>query len=195
MEYSGYGIYKGNSSEQQIIDDALEIMKYLTININIDTQNIIIIGRSIGTGIATLLASQYEFMALFLISPFTSLRAVVKHIAGGIAQYFIKDRFKNIEYISKVQCPIYIVHGKQDKMIPYSHSLELKEQCPNAQKCKVDLPNNMTHVEIDFQRDLIQPFKSFLNQHSFLFKCRIEYSHQKSSGTNIEFPQEVYYNI
>lgn len=64
-------------------------------------------------------------MALILISPFTSLKAVVKHLAGNIASYLIKERFENLKNIIKVQSPIYIVHGQKDTMIPYEHSIKL----------------------------------------------------------------------
>lgn len=60
-----------------------------------------------------------------LMSAFTSIRAVVQHLVGKWAQYFIKERFNNLEHISNVTCPTFIVHGLKDKLIPYQHSQEL----------------------------------------------------------------------
>lgn len=56
-------------------------------------------GRSIGTGPATWLAANQNVGALILISAFTSLRAVVKHVAGSLAQHLIKERFVNLDNI------------------------------------------------------------------------------------------------
>lgn len=79
-------------------------------------------GRSIGTGPATWLAANKTIGALVLVSGFTSLRGVVKHVVGSFAQHLIKERFVNVENISRVICPTFILHGKMDALIPYSHS-------------------------------------------------------------------------
>ena len=76
-------------------------------------------GRSIGSGPATYLAANYEVGALVLISPFTSIRAVVKHFVGNLFSYIVKERFENILNMNKIKCPIHIIHGKADTFIPY----------------------------------------------------------------------------
>lgn len=125
MEYPGYGLYKGLPSEEQVQVDAEAIYEYVTTKINIHPRNIILFGRSIGSGPATWLASRKNIGALVLMSAFTSIRAVVQHLVGKWAQYFIKERFNNLEHISNVTCPTFIVHGLKDKLIPYQHSQEL----------------------------------------------------------------------
>ena len=88
-------------------------------------QNILILGRSIGTGAATELALKREIGVLALISPFTSLKDVVKEMVGSFFKFFLKERFNNIENISKINCPTLIVHGTIDSMIPVEHSFQL----------------------------------------------------------------------
>ena len=57
-----------------------------------------------GTGPAIYLASTFKPRAIFLISPYTSIRNVVKHVAGSLVQYLVADRFPNIQLIDKIQC-------------------------------------------------------------------------------------------
>lgn len=82
-------------------------------------------GRSIGTGPATWLAAKKIVSSLILVSPFTSLRGVVKDLVGNFAKYLIKERFDNADYMQSVYCPTLLIHGKRDQLIPYSHSITL----------------------------------------------------------------------
>jgi dipeptidyl aminopeptidase/acylaminoacyl peptidase len=61
------------------------------------------------------------------MSPYTSIRNVAKDIAGGMMQYLVAERFRNIDYLKHAKCPALFIHGKQDTLIPYSHSIQLME--------------------------------------------------------------------
>ena len=95
MEYPGYGIYKKQKcNEEKLIEDSKTLMNFLINNVGFEEKNIILIGRSIGSGIATFLASNYlKIGALILISAFTSIKGAVTDVAGTIASYMIKERF------------------------------------------------------------------------------------------------------
>jgi abhydrolase domain-containing protein 17 len=95
-------------------------MAYMIIFLN--REDIIIIGRSIGSGPATKLAANNNPSALILISAYTSIHSLVEHLIGKWAQFLVADRFKNLEYIKKVNCKVLFLHGKKDKLIPYEHS-------------------------------------------------------------------------
>ena len=62
------------------------------------------------------------------MSAFTSIKDVVKDLAGKWATYLIKERFLNIEHISKVNSPSFFIHGQKDSLIPYKHSQKLKSK-------------------------------------------------------------------
>lgn len=125
VEYPGYGLYKGDPSEEKILEDAEAVYEYLTQEMNLNPKNIIVFGRSIGSGPATWLASKREVGILVLMSAFTSIRGVVRDLAGKLIQYFVKERFNNLENIAKVKCPTFLVHGLKDTLIPYKHSQDL----------------------------------------------------------------------
>jgi len=56
------------------------------------------------------------------MSPYTSIKDVVKHIAGAFVKHFVAERFSNIKNIKKVTCAAFFVHGKYDKIVPCEHS-------------------------------------------------------------------------
>lgn len=91
---------------------------YATLVMKIPSSSIMLLGRSIGTGPATFLASQNPVSTLVLIAPFTSVRDLAKDVSGKLLQYIVSDRFRNIDLISSVKCPTFIVHGQKDTLVP-----------------------------------------------------------------------------
>lgn len=74
--------------------------------------NLVIMGRSIGTGPATEMASIYHPSALILVSAFTSLRDIIYDQIGRGVSYLVKDRFNNRYFIENIiKCPIFFIHG------------------------------------------------------------------------------------
>ena len=79
VEYPGYGVYQGDSSSaQRIVEDAERVYTYITKTLFWKESDIVICGRSIGSGPACYLSSAYKPACLVLISPHTSVRGVVK---------------------------------------------------------------------------------------------------------------------
>ena len=85
-------MYDAPKSEETMISDAEGIYDFLLQNLGYERKNILLLGRSIGTGPAIHLASSREIGAIILVSAFTSLKAVVKDFAGSFAQMLIKER-------------------------------------------------------------------------------------------------------
>jgi abhydrolase domain-containing protein 17 len=128
VEFPGYGIYPGSPSAKSILEDANTVFDYLTDQVGWSNKDIILFGRSLGTGPATELAAFKDPGALLLMSAYTSIRGVVQHISGYFTQYLIAERFKNIELMEHVQCPTFLIHGQLDELIPHSHSEKLHEK-------------------------------------------------------------------
>lgn len=125
VEYCGYGIYPGSSEQERLEMDSLAVWNYATKVLNFKPQNIIVMGRSIGSGSAVYLATQVNPGALCLISPFTSIKDVVKFNYGALASSMLKERFCNRERISQVTSPVLFIHGREDKLISYNDSKTL----------------------------------------------------------------------
>lgn len=124
--------------------------------------NIIVFGRSLGTAPATYLASERKLTGLVLISPMMSIREVVKDILGKFVSHTINDRFKNIEMIDKVECPVLIIHGQHDMLIRYYHASELYNKTKS--QCELILPENMDHNEFDFFQEFSEPLLDFISR-------------------------------
>jgi acetyl esterase/lipase len=78
MEYSGYSIYKGKTTSETIKEDSQYVYNYAIIKMGFKQQNIIIMGRSIGTGIALELMQKINPGSLVLISPFVSVKSLAR---------------------------------------------------------------------------------------------------------------------
>lgn len=122
VEYPGYGIYQGQSTAENILQDAEIIFDFMTQIFKFNPENIILYGRSIGSGPTCHLANVRSPGMIILMSPFTSIRNAASNICGKFS-LFLSDRFKNIEKIKNVKCPVLIIHGKKDTLIPYEHAI------------------------------------------------------------------------
>lgn len=126
VEYPGYGVYKSfEPSEELVLRDSERILQFAVETLHVPLDKILILGRSIGSGPATHLAARNRIAALMLISPFTSLKAVVKDLIGSWAQGIVKDRFNNLAQMKDLKCPLMLIHGESDTFIPHSHSQAL----------------------------------------------------------------------
>ena len=88
--------------------------------LNIPSDNIILFGRSIGSGPTLYLAEKYLVAGIILHTPFASLlRVLFPNLRCTIP---CLDKFPNIKRIKKVDCPIYIVHGLRDELVQVTHA-------------------------------------------------------------------------
>jgi len=168
IEYPGYGIYEGKPSAEKILEDSDFVMSFIIKMLGIKANDIIIFGRSIGSGPATYIASKYKINSLLLMSPYTSIRAVARNIVGRIGQFLVAERFRNIDYIKLAKSPVMIIHGLKDQLIPYTQSQDLCEQCQVS--AKLVLPLNMDHNIFDMEQDLLEPLRGFLERNDFEWK-------------------------
>lgn len=126
---------------------------------------IISFGRSIGTGMASYLATQRRVSRLILLAPYTSIKDLTKEklgCFGTVATCCMPQRinFQNIYNLQEIDCPLLMIHGKMDEVIPCEHSLRLIKIAKSQFK-KLELRNGMTHNQFDLFRDIIEPIKAF----------------------------------
>lgn len=90
MEYQGYSIYQGKPDSEVIKEDSQFIYNYVVNKLDFKEQNIIVMGRSIGTGVALELLQKAKPGALVLISPFASVKSLAREFAGFFGQLLAK---------------------------------------------------------------------------------------------------------
>lgn len=142
-DYQGYGTSEGTPSEQNAYADINAAYNYLTKSLKISPARIIVYGRSVGSGPSVDLASRERVAGLILESPFVSAFRVVTKIP--IVPF---DKFANIDKIGRVRCPVLVMHGKADDVIPLWHG----EALFNA----ANLPKRYLWVEGAGHNDLVE---------------------------------------
>jgi hypothetical protein len=167
VEYPGYSIYENVVTDpNSIFLDSLTVFDWVTKTFQITEKQIFICGRSLGTSPAIYLSSEKNPQALFLISPFTSIKNIGKDFCASI---FIEKIFKSCQYAKNLKCPVLIIHGKKDPLINFNHSIELKEEINNNGFSKIvelKLRDNMTHNDFDIKDDIIYLIRNFINSNN-----------------------------
>ncbi|MEJ6484674.1 alpha/beta hydrolase [Nostoc punctiforme UO1] len=119
-DYRGYGTSQGKATENHAYEDINSAYNYLTENLKIPPERIIILGRSVGGGSAVNLAMRKPIAGLIIESSFISAFQVI--VPFRILPF---DKFPNLDNIKKVKCPILVIHGKADDVIPFAHGEKL----------------------------------------------------------------------
>ena len=111
-EYPGYGMcFKQQKSSKEITKRARRLFDFLTNDFGYSQSDIIIFGRSLGSGPAIQVAMNTFPCLLILMSAYSQIKNVARDICC-CAKCFIKERYNSLENIQKVKCPFFLVHGK-----------------------------------------------------------------------------------
>ena len=128
IDYRGYGKSTGFISEQGLYIDAETSWAYLTNTLKFLPEDVIIYGRSIGTGVAVELATRHNARGLVLESPYSSLRKLVQQkVPWLLPSLWLRFYFDNLKRMALVKSPVMLIHGDSDTLIPLSHTQTLYE--------------------------------------------------------------------
>lgn len=129
VDYRGFGKSTGRRSQKAIKRD-LQVV-YNKIKELTTEDRIILYGRSLGSGFATKLASMNHPRMLILDAPYYSLTKVTaRYMPFMPLSLLMKYPLPTYKWLKYVQCPIHIIHGTQDKLIPYKTSVKLSQINP-----------------------------------------------------------------
>ena len=187
MEYPGYSLYNSEKSSDTILENSIIVYDKIKEIFKLSDKNIFIIGRSIGTSPAIYLASERKPNALITISAFTSIKAVADNLVGFL-KIFVKERLVSIDYIKKVTCPILLIHGQLDPLIPFKETIALKDNCDCP--FEVVLPTQMTHNDFDLDYDIIEPIKRFMAKNCNIDKEKNNFNDEEISKL-FEIPPKI----
>jgi abhydrolase domain-containing protein 17 len=162
-DYRGYGTSNGSPSENNVYQDADVAYAYLTKELKILPQQIIIYGQSVGGGAATELAAKHPVAGLILESTFTSAFRVV--VPFPILPF---DKFTNRDKLRKVRCPVLVMHGEADDIIPLQHGQRLYASAPEPKQF-LSIPgaghNDFMEVAGDRQQKALSSFEQLIDKH------------------------------
>jgi pimeloyl-ACP methyl ester carboxylesterase len=115
LHYRGYTGSSGTPTEQACVDDALALLDRVAAT----HAGIVVIGRSLGTGIAVQVASRRPVRKLVLVTPFDSLQELAaQQFPLFPVRWLLKDKYESWRYAPQVKAPTLIVAAGRDEIIP-----------------------------------------------------------------------------
>ena len=125
IDYRGFGKSSGRRTETTLFNDAQTVYKWLSTVYPED--KIVVYGRSLGSGIATRIASWNKPKMLILDSPYYSFLYQVKRYGFILPiNWLLRYHIRTDQFIKKVSCPIFIIHGTKDRLISFKQGQMLQ---------------------------------------------------------------------
>jgi pimeloyl-ACP methyl ester carboxylesterase len=126
LDYPGFGKSSGHiSSQQQLFNDVK--IAYNFIKPGYPENHVVIIGYSIGSGIAAWLAAQSHPEKLILLAPYYSFTDLLQSYSRYLPGFLVRYPIPTYQYIQHISAPLTIFHGDKDETIYYGSSLKLKK--------------------------------------------------------------------
>lgn len=116
VDYRGYGGNPGTPTEEGLRRDGRAAVAWADEQSGI--RRFVYFGESLGSGVATWLATRHPPAALVLRSPIPSLGAVARVHYGPVPATFLRDRFEVVEHIRRTEVPVLVVVGEEDPIVP-----------------------------------------------------------------------------
>jgi len=155
VEYTGYGASTGKPSAGHTYADVEAAYDFI-VSQGVAPDRIVAYGQSVGSGPTAWLASQRELGGTILHSPLLSGIKVIDPMSEQCCRpsciWCCFDFYPNNQRVRSVKCPVLIMHGKQDEIIPFYHGDRLHKACPKASRWPAYFPEHAGHnnlVEID----------------------------------------------
>ncbi|QEL20385.1 alpha/beta hydrolase [Limnoglobus roseus] len=164
FEYPGYGKSNGSPSEQGCYAAGDAAVAWLIAEKKVPANRLVLMGESLGGGVATEMATRHEHKALVLTKTFTSLPAAAKNLFPVLPTHtLMSNRYDNLAKLPKVRTPVFIAHGTADTLVPFRHAEELF--------AAANEPKELHRLEghdhnAMFSTDFFVALKAFLNQHA-----------------------------
>src|SRR4030095_10671709 len=160
VNYRGYGGSTGQPGQKELYDDGLAIYDY-AIRRGVPPQHIVVMGRSLGSGVASMLAGARPVHAAILITPFDSLASVAAgHYPFLPVRLLLRHPFPSAEWARLAHAPALIMAAEQDSVVPATHARKLFDAWAGPKQFHV-LPQT-GHNDIDMHPDYYRLIDEFL---------------------------------
>jgi pimeloyl-ACP methyl ester carboxylesterase len=137
LHYRGYGGSAGRPTEADIAADAAGLFD----KVHAEHPDVIVIGRSLGTGVATRLASTRPVAKLVLVTPYDSLLGIAqRQFPMFPVRWLLVDKYESWRYVPRVTAPVLILRAENDEVIPAASTEALRARFPAGQVDSVVVP-------------------------------------------------------
>jgi hypothetical protein len=163
IDYRGYGKSEGYPTEQGIYNDATAAYDYLLRRDDMQGQNIISYGASLGGAVAIDLAVQRPVSCVIADSTFSSAIDMAKMIYPFIPSFLIKVKMDSIGKIKGVSVPILFIHSIEDQTVPFVLGKKLFDAAP-APKEFIEIIGDHNDGHVQDEKKVKDGIKMFLNK-------------------------------
>jgi pimeloyl-ACP methyl ester carboxylesterase len=165
VNYRGYGRSEGKPSERALFADAGIVFDALAARADVDRSRIVLVGRSLGSGVATYVASRREVAGVVLISPYDSMAALgQRHYPFLPVRLLLKHPFDSLSLAPAIKTPLLVIVAERDGIIPPEHSQRLYDAWGGPKRWS-SVPR-AGHNDLGPQREFWGPIGEFLAERS-----------------------------
>ncbi|WP_078120849.1 alpha/beta hydrolase [Thiosocius teredinicola] len=158
MNYRGYAGSTGSPTQEGLFEDALSLFDAIAGR----HESVAVIGRSLGSGVATYLASRRPVAKLILVTPFdSSLALAQRYYPVYPMSLMLKDKYPSDSFAPKVQANALLLAGEHDNLVPTAHTQRLLDAFPQGRASLTLLPN-AGHNDISGYSDYWRAISQFL---------------------------------
>jgi fermentation-respiration switch protein FrsA (DUF1100 family) len=162
--YRGYGKSEGKPNEKGIYRDGESALAYAIAALGFNINDIYIFGRSIGTTVAIHTAQEKDLAGLILVTPLTSGKEQAKAMGLNSIAFLAGGSFNNIEKIQNITCPVLVIHGDADRVIPYRMSVEIYEKIQTEKELITICGAGHNNISADFNPQYWESISGFINK-------------------------------
>jgi uncharacterized protein len=160
VNFRGYGGTPGKPGQKALYDDGLAIYDYV-IERGVPAEHIVVMGRSLGSGVASMLAGTRPVGAAILITPYDTLAAVAAgHYPFLPVRLLLRHPFPSTDWASRTRAPALILAAEHDDVVPATHAQKLFEVWAGAKQIHVLARTG--HNDIETHPDYYRLINEFL---------------------------------
>ena len=158
LSWRGFGGNQGIPTEKNLYKDGEAALKWIKQKTNFNLNQVIAYGESLGSGVATELATKYRFLSVVLEAPFTSIDDIAKKKYRIFpTKWLVKDKFDNYKKIDRIKSPLLVISGKKDEIVPHEHSIKLFKKAKVKKKCVfIDEAIHNNLYEFGIEKEVIE---------------------------------------
>lgn len=166
VSYRGYGKSEGIPTEKGLNLDAKAALEYLSSRDDIDTNKIILFGRSLGAAVALKLASENEdkVRAVIVENTFTSILDMIDVVFPLLkyVKFLSSNEWNTVTAISKIKIPILFLAGMKDELVPHAHMVQLYDAAKCSEGKEIYYFAQGHHMDTWNQPNYYQNIKTFI---------------------------------
>lgn len=120
-EYRGYGGCPGSPTEDGLLRDGRAAVREASARTGVPSKDLVLFGRSLGSGVAAAMAAEGHGRAVVLLSPYTSILDVAALLVPRpVAVFAVRDTFDSRTRLGGATQPVVVLHGTSDRVIPFA---------------------------------------------------------------------------